>query len=157
MSFNVKWFYKLVVLSNCGAKEDSRESSLQRRRRTQGDQTSQSWRKSTLNIHWKDRCWSFNTLATWCEELTHWKRHWCWERLRTGGERDDTGWDDWTASLTQRTWVWTNSGRQWRTRKPGVLQSTGSQRIVQDWTTDQQQGIHTVEYHSAIKINELLL
>ena len=38
-----------------------------------------------LSIHWKDWCWSWssNTLATWCEELTHWKRPWCWERLRT--------------------------------------------------------------------------
>ena len=33
------------------------------------------------------------TLATWCKELTHWKRPWCWERLRAGGERDNTGWD----------------------------------------------------------------
>ena len=23
--------------------------------------------------------------ATWCEQLTHWKRLWCWERERTGG------------------------------------------------------------------------
>ena len=43
-------------------------------------------RKSFLNIHWKDWCWSSNTLATWCEELTHLKRPWCWERLRAGGE-----------------------------------------------------------------------
>ena len=42
--------------------------------RLQGDQTSQSWRKSILNIHQKDWCWSANTLATWCKELTHWKR-----------------------------------------------------------------------------------
>ena len=35
--------------------------------------------KSTLNTHWKDWCWSWNssTLATWGEELTHWKRPWC--------------------------------------------------------------------------------
>ena len=48
-------------------------------------------RKSVLNIHWKDWCWSWNsnTLATWCEELTHWKRQWCWERLKTGGDGDD--------------------------------------------------------------------
>ena len=39
-------------------------------------------RKSVLNIHWKDWCWSFNTLAIWCEELTHLKRPWCWERLK---------------------------------------------------------------------------
>ena len=44
--------------------------------------------KSTLNIPWKDWClsWSSNTLATWCEGLTHWKRPWCWERLRSGGK-----------------------------------------------------------------------
>ena len=41
---------------------------------------------SVLNIHSKDWCWSSNTLATWCEELTHWKRPWCWERLKAGGE-----------------------------------------------------------------------
>ena len=35
----------------------------------------------------------------WCEELTHWKRLWCWERLRAGGEAGDRGWDDWMASL----------------------------------------------------------
>ena len=63
----------------------------------------------TLNIHWKDWCWSSRPLATWCEELTHWKRPWCWERLTVGGEGDDRGWDAWMASLTQWTWVWKNS------------------------------------------------
>ena len=58
--------------------------------------------------------WSSNTLATWCEEPTHWKRPWCWERLRTGGEGHDRGWDSWMASPTQWTWVWANSGRWWR-------------------------------------------
>ena len=50
------------------------------------------------------------TLATWCEELTHWKRPWCWERLRAG-EEGNRGWDGWTASSTQWTWVWTNFRR----------------------------------------------
>ena len=49
--------------------------------------------------------WNSNTLATWCEELTHWKRPGCWERLKVGGERDDRGWDGWMASPTQWTWV----------------------------------------------------
>ena len=62
-------------------------------------------------------------LATCCKELTHWKRPWCWERLKAGGEGDDRGWDCWMASLTRWTWVWTSSGRWWRTGKPGVLQS----------------------------------
>ena len=79
----------------------------------QGDQISQSYRKSVLIIHWKDRCWrwSSNTLATWWEETTHWKRPWCWERLKAGREGDDRGWDDWMASSTQWMWVWANSGR----------------------------------------------
>ena len=65
---------------------------------SQGDPTSPTSRKSVVHIHWKYWCWSWNsnTLATWFEELTHWKRPWCWERLKTGGEgttEDETvGW-----------------------------------------------------------------
>ena len=76
-----------------------------------------------------------NTLATWCEELTHLKRSWCWERLKVG-EGDDRGWDGWLASLTQWTWVWVNSGSWWWTGRPGVLQSMGSQRVGHDWVTE---------------------
>ena len=96
-----------LMFSNCGVGEDFWESLSM-----QGDQTSQSSRKSTLNCHWKDWCWSWssNTLATWCKELTHWKKSWCWERLKAGGEGDDRGWDGWTASPAQWTWVWANSG-----------------------------------------------
>ena len=56
-----------------------------------------------MNIHWKDWCWSWNsnTLATWCEETTHWKRPWCWEGLRAGGQGGCR--DGWMASLTQWT------------------------------------------------------
>ena len=97
-----------MMLWNCGAGEDSWESLGQ-----QGDQTSQSWRKSTLNIHWKNWCWNWssNTLATWCKELTHWKRSWCWEKLKAKREVGGRGWDGWMASLTQRTWVWASSRR----------------------------------------------
>ena len=87
--------------------------------------------------YWKDLCWSWisNTLATWCKELTHWKRPWCLERLKVVGEGDDRGWDGWMASPTQWTWVWVSSGRWWRTGKPGILQSMGSQRVRHcDWT-----------------------
>ena len=71
-----------------------------------------------------------------CEELTHWKRLWCWEGLGAGGEGDDRGWDGWMASLTQWTWVWVNSGSWWWTGRPGVLQSMGSQRVGHDWATE---------------------
>ena len=88
----------------------------------------------TEMIHWKDWCWSWNsnTLATWCEELTHWKRPWCWKTLKAGGEGDEKGWDDLMASLTQWTWVWVNSGMG----RPDMLQSIGSQRVRQDWATE---------------------
>ena len=62
---------------------------------TERNQTSQSKRKSTLNIYLKDWCWSSNTLATWSEEPGHWKRPWCWERMRAGGKGGDGGRDGW--------------------------------------------------------------
>ena len=91
-----------------------------------------------MGVHWKDWGWSWNSniLATWCEELTHLKRPWCWERLRTGGKGDDRGWDDWMASLTQWTWVWVDSGSWWWTGRPGMLQFMGSQRVRHDWATE---------------------
>ena len=67
------------------------------------------------------------------------KRPWCWERPKGGGEGDNRGWGGWMASLTQWKWVWGNSGRWWRTGKPGVLQSLGSQRVGHGWATEQQQ------------------
>ena len=57
------------------------------------------------------------------------RRPWCWERLKAGGEGDDRGWDGWMASSTWWTWVWASSRSWWRTGKPGVLQSLGSQRV----------------------------
>ena len=63
----------------------------------------------------------------WWEELTHWKRPWWWERLKTGGEGDDRGWGGWMASPAQRAWVWVNSGSWQWTGRSGVLQSMDSQ------------------------------
>ena len=77
-----------------------------------------------------------NPLAPWCKELTHWKRPWCWERLKAE-EEDGKGWDGWMASLTQGTWVWANSGRWWRTGKPGVLQSMDSWIVEHNWANEQ--------------------
>ena len=59
-------------------------------------------------------------------------------KIEAGGEGDDRGWDGWMASPTQWTWVWPDSGRLWRTGKPGVLQSTGSQ-VGHDRATERQQ------------------
>ena len=68
------------------------------------------------------------------DQLTHWKKPWCWERLKAGGEGDDRGWDGWMASPTQWTWVWASSRSWWRTGKPGMLQLMRSQRVRHDWT-----------------------
>ena len=87
----------------------------------------------------EDCCWSSNTLAMWCEEPAYWKRSWCWDRLRAGGEDGDRGWDSGMASLTQWTWIWTNSGRQWRTGRPGMLQSVAPQSVGHNLVTEQQQ------------------
>ena len=121
-----------LMLLNCGVGEDSWESLG-----PQGDPTSPFWR-SALRLLWKEWCWSWNssTLTTSCEELTHWKRLWCWEGLRTGGEGDDRGWDGWMASLTWRMWVWVNSGSWWWTGMPGVLRFMGLQRVGHDWVTE---------------------
>ena len=94
-----------------------------------------------LNTYWKDWCWSWNsnTVATWWEELTHWKRPWCWERQKAGEEGRDGRWDGWMTSPTQWTWIWANSRRYWRSGKPGVQQFMGSQKVRYDWATEQQQ------------------
>ena len=92
-----------LMLLNCGVGEDSWESLG-----LQGDPTSPFWMRSALGFLWKEWCWSWNssTLATSCEELTHWKKLWCLEGLGAGGEGDDRGWDGWMASVTRRTWIW---------------------------------------------------
>ena len=104
----------------------------------QGDPTSPFSRRSVLSVHWKDWHWSWNsnTLATSWEELTHWKRAWCWEGLGAGGEGDNRWWDGWMASQTRWMWVWVNSG-SWRwTGRPGVLRFMESQRVGHDWATE---------------------
>ena len=80
--------------------------------------------------------WNSSTLATSCEELTHWKRLWYWEGLGAGGEGDDREWNGWMESLTRWTWVWVNSRSWWWTGRPGVLRFIGLQRVGDNWATD---------------------
>ena len=82
------------------------------------------------------KSWNSSTLATWCKELTHWKRPWCWEGVEAGGEGDDRGWGGWMASPTRWTWVWVNSGSWWWTGRTGVLRFMGLQRVGHDWVTE---------------------
>ena len=76
-------------------------------------------------------------LTTWCEELTPWKRPWCWERLKAGREGDDRKWEmvGWHHRL-KGCWVWASSRSRWRTAKPGVVHSMESQRVRHDWATE---------------------
>ena len=113
------------MLLNCSVREDSWESL--------GLQGNQSW----VFIGRTDV--EAETPILWPpdgKELTHWKRPWCWERLRAGGEGDDRGWDGWMASLTWWTWVWVNSRSWWWTGRPGMLQLQGSQRVRHDLATE---------------------
>ena len=98
------------MLLSCAAREDSWESLG-----LQGDPTSPSLRKSTLNIHWEDWCWSWssNSLGTWSEESTHWKRPWCWERLKAGREGGNRGWDGWMTSPTPGSYSNTCPSHWW--------------------------------------------
>ena len=130
---------KELMPSNCGVGEDSWEPPGQQR-----EQTCQSWRRSTLNIHWKDWCWSWNSsiLVIWCEQLTHWKSPWCWERLKAEGAEGIRGWDGWMASPMQWTWAWADFRRWWGTKRPGVLPGHGVTKNwiwPGDWATEQQQ------------------
>ena len=115
----------------------------------QGYQTSQSEWKSILNIHWKDWYlgWSCSTSATWCEELTHWKRPWRWERLMLEREGDDRGRDGWMASLTQWTWVSANSVRWWRIGKPGVCSPWGCKELDMTERLNNKNGCTTLWIH----------
>ena len=78
----------------------------------------------------------------WPPEANNWligkKKTLMLEKIEVGREGDDRGWDGWMASLTQWTWVWASSGSWWWTGKPGVLQSTGSQRVRHDWAIEQE-------------------
>ena len=121
-----------LMLLNCVIWEDSKIPWTARRLNS---------RKSVPNIHWKDSCWRWNskTLATWCEGLTHWKRPWCWERLKAGGEGDNREWDGWMATRTWWAWVWVGSGSWWWIGETGVQQYNSSQRVQYDWMTELNQ------------------
>ena len=101
-----------LILLNCDVGEDSWEFLG-----LQGDPTSPFWRRSALGVLWKDWCWGWNssTLATSWEELTHWKRLWCWEGLGAGGkgwEKDEmAGWHHWLDGRESEWTLWVGHGQ----------------------------------------------
>ena len=119
--------------------------------------SNQSVLKKINSEYWKDWCWNWSskTLATWCEELTRWKRLWCWDRLKAGGEGDNRGCDGWMASPTRWTWVWVSSASWWWTGKPGVLQSMGSPRVGHDWVTERN-GTGAIMSHSCPLVEKVM-
>ena len=96
-------------------------------------------------------------LATWFEELTYWKRPWCWEGLGAEGEGDDRGWDGWMASPTRWTWVWVNSRSWWWSGRPGVLRFMGSQRVGHNWGTKLNWTESWLKFCEVKKKKELIL
>ena len=121
---------KELMLLNCAAREDLRVPWTARR-------SNQSILKEiSPEYSFEGLMWSSNILATWCEEPTHWKRPWWWERLKAGGEGDNRAWDGWMASQIKWTWVWVNSGSWWKTGRPGILPSMRSWKVVQNWVTE---------------------
>ena len=89
-----------------------------------------------MNTHWKDWCWNSTVLVIWCEQLTHWKNPWCWERFRAEGDRAS---EDEMAGWHQRChghelrWISGDKDREaWHAAVRGVRKSW---TWLDNWTT----------------------
>ena len=101
--------------------------------------THEIWLLAYMNIHWRDWCWSSNTLATWCKELTHWKRPWChenWTQQEKGmTEGEMVGWHHWLNGheFEQAPGVGDGQGSLARCSPRGHKESDTTEWLSWDW------------------------
>ena len=124
------------MLLNCGVGEDSWESLGQHRDQISQPKGNQPW------IFFGRTDAESETLIFWSPDAKSWlslEKTMMLRKIEARGEVGGRGWDGWMAWPTQWTWVWANSGREWRTGKPGVLQfmesDTKNQIQLSDWNT----------------------
>ena len=94
--------------------------------------------RSSITVHLLCHPHRQGVWVIWWEQLTPWKRPWCWGKLRAHEEEGIRGWDaGWHHQCNRHVWV--NSQKWWRTERPGMLLSMGSHRVRHNYTMEQQQ------------------
>ena len=122
------------MLLNCGAEEDLRVPwTVRRSNQSTIKEINPEYSFDVLML--KLKLQYFGYLIQGEDSL---EKTWCSQRLKAGGEGDDRGCNGWMVSLTQWSWVWTNSGSWWRIGKPDMLQSMETPRFRRDLANEQQ-------------------
>ena len=119
------WEPKELMLLNCGVGKDSWESIDSKEIKPVNPKGNQSWIfiGRTVAVAKAPILWPPDAKSRLIG------KDWRWGELKAKGEAGGRGWDGWMASPTQWTWIWANSGRQWRKVEPGMLQSMGHKEL----------------------------